>query len=114
MTGAHELPPSQRDFHAWWSVHVHGPSVLAQPSPADMAQWVALSSRFPRRTKVMVTPALGAAWRGVVEDWTPPGSGRLMAVVRPDEGRGEREPVHVAPRFLTIIPLAVQLAAQGQ
>lgn len=106
------LPPAQRDFHAWWSMHVHAASLPSPPRADQLAEWIALSGRFPKRTKVSVTPARGTPWCGVVEDWTQPGSGRLMAVVRPDEGLGAAEPMHVAPRFLTAIPLAVQVAAQ--
>lgn len=80
---------------------------------SQLAEWVSLTTRFPKRTRVIVTPALGAAWRGVVQGWTEPGTGRLMAVVQPEEGRGEHEPMHVAPRFLTVLPLGVQLAAQA-
>lgn len=112
MSAGGELPASQRAIQAWWLEHVTPAVRASQPTEAQLAEWVALTSRFPKRTRVIVTPALGAAWRGVVQDWTEPGTGRLMAVVRPDEGRGEREPLHVAPRFLTVLPLGVQLAAQ--
>lgn len=112
MSASGELADS-RTFELWWREQT-ATTRPSRPHADEMAEWVALSGLFPKRTKVIVTPALGAPWLGVVEEWTGPGSGRLMAVVRPSQGRGEREPMHVAPRFLTAVPLAVQLAGQGE
>lgn len=113
MSGGAGLPASQRAFQVWWLEHVTTAVRASHPTEAQLAEWVSLTSRFPQRTKVVVTPALGAAWRGVVQEWTAPGTGRLMAVVRPDAGSGEGAPMHVAPRFLTVLPLGVHLAAQA-
>lgn len=112
MNADEELAPSQRAFHAWWSVNM--PSMPARATDVQLAEWVTLSSRFPRRTRVIVTPVLGAPWHGVVQGWTEPGSGRLMAIVWPDQGHGAQDAVHVLPRFLSTAGLAVQLAAQQE
>lgn len=71
-----------------------------QPTEAEVAELVRLSTHFPRDTKVIVTPAAGSAWRGVVESWTEPGSGRPMAVVRPNKTRGDRAGMYVLPAFV--------------
>lgn len=105
MTG--ELT-SQVLYAHWWGSTI---ATRRRATDEEMHAWVALSMRWPPGTRVTVTPERGGAWRGMIEDWTPPGSGRLMAVVKPDPDNpgwlGSAAAVHVLPAFLgpILVPL---------
>lgn len=98
MSAAGGLPPSEQAFVEWWAMH--RARAAARPTEAEVAEVTRLSTHFPRHTKVIVTPASGPSWRGVVESWTEPGSGRTMAIVRPHKAHGGRAAMHVLPAFV--------------
>lgn len=96
--GTVALPAPRTDFDAWWSA-----ALLAANTPAtsrEREEAARLSIHFPNDTRVIVTPARGSSWRGIMAGWTEPGSGRLMAIVKPTQGPGAQEPMHVLPRFV--------------
>lgn len=96
MTAPGEIAQPHDVDHFWSQLAAS----RARPTDAEVAEMATWSTHFPQGTKVIITPVSGPSWRGVIEDWTEPGSGRPMAMVRPSKGRSQDATMLVLPSFV--------------
>jgi hypothetical protein len=91
---------------AWVAELVRRSTEPITATAEDMDRWIEYTTALPSGTPVVIAPPRGPVWRGVVAEWTQPGTGALMVWIVPGvdapvlPGNG-RTWVLVAARFVS-------------